>query len=62
VSKRRSVTQDYFMRTPFRYVVMHFGENRAQRRHRAVRNSNSKKLMTPEATNSPIIRQETANA
>ena len=55
VSKPISPAEHHYRFKPFRYCVMHFGPNRAQRRSDARRDPCSSKLQTPPPVNVPYI-------
>lgn len=55
MSKPISTTELHYRKNPFRFVVVHFGPNRSQRRRDAVRNKRTGKLMTPESINVPYL-------
>lgn len=56
MSKPMNPTEhNYRFGSTFRYVAMHFGPNRAQRRSTAPRHAKTKKMCTPESVNVPHL-------
>ncbi len=50
-----STEHNYRYGSGFRYVAMHFGPTRAQRRSTASRHVKTKKMCTPESVNVPYL-------